>query len=132
DVLTSNHVGLSPLHAPTTRTGFGRPGPTRYKEGRQPAQPGAGDMEPIELRDLDAAKRYVAEGLWLQRAVRPSAATVRPALEWAMEIASAGHPLPPVGFVADVGHVAFGADAEHRAKEPPHVPGWPPHLGRQY
>src|SRR3954452_2075774 len=89
-------------------------------------------MDPIELRDLDAARRFVTERLWLQRAVKPSAATVRPALEWAMEIASAGHPLPPVGFVADVGHVALGADAEHRAKEPLHVPGWPPHLGRQY
>ena len=89
-------------------------------------------MDPIELRDLDAAKRYVAEGLWLQRAVKPTAATVRAALEWAMEIASGGHPLPPVGFVADVGHVAFGADAEHRTKEPPHVPGWPPNLGLQY
>jgi hypothetical protein len=89
-------------------------------------------MEPIELRDLEAAKRYVVEGLWLQRAVKPSAATVRPALEWAMEIASSGHPLPPVGFVADIGHVAFGADAEHRMKEPLHVPGWPPNLGRQY
>src|SRR5438477_4233254 len=89
-------------------------------------------MDPIELRDLDAAKRYVVEGLQLQRAVKPSAASVRSALEWAMEIASGGHPLPPVGFVADVGHVAFGADAEHRMKEPLHVPGWPPALGRSY
>src|SRR5438270_5217349 len=89
-------------------------------------------MEPIELRDLDAARKYVAEALWLQRAVKPSAASVRTALEWAMEIASGGHPLPPVGFVADVGHVAFGADAEHRMKEPLHVPGWPPALGRTY
>jgi hypothetical protein len=89
-------------------------------------------MEPIELRDLEAARRYVVEGLWLQRAVKPSAATVKDALGWAMEIASGGHPLPPVGFVADVGHVAFGADAEHRLKEPLHVPGWPPNLGRQY
>jgi hypothetical protein len=89
-------------------------------------------MEPIELRDLDAAKRFVAEGLWLQRAVKPSAAIVRPVLEWAMEIASAGHPLSPVGFVADVGHIALGADAEHRLKEPLHVPGWNSALGRSY
>jgi hypothetical protein len=89
-------------------------------------------MELVELRDLDEAKRYVVEGLWLQRAVKPSAATVRPALEWAMEVASGGHPLPPVGFVADVGHVAFGADAEHRLKDPIHVPGWPPALARTY
>src|SRR5262245_27465542 len=89
-------------------------------------------MEPVELRDLNAARRYVVEGLWLQRAARPTAATVHPALEWAMEVAAGGHPLPPVGFVADVGHVAFGADAEHRGKEPLHVPGWPPALGRMY
>jgi hypothetical protein len=89
-------------------------------------------MESHELRDLDAAKRYVLEGLCLQRAVKPTAATVRPALEWAMEIASGGHPLPPVGFVADIGHVAFGADAEYRLKDPQQVPGWPPTLARTY
>jgi hypothetical protein len=89
-------------------------------------------MDPIELRDLDAAKRYVVEGLRLQRAMKSTAATVRPALEWAMEVASGGHPLPPVGFIADVGHIAFGADIEHRLKEPQHVPGWPPALARAY
>lgn len=89
-------------------------------------------MEAHELRDLEAAKRYVLEGLWLQRAIKPTAATVRPALEWAMEVASGGHPLPPVGYVADVAHVAFGADAEHRMKDPLHVPGWPPALARTY
>lgn len=86
----------------------------------------------IELRDLDAARRYILEGLWLQRAVKPSAKTVRLALEWAMEIASAGHPLPPIGFVADVGNVAFGVDADQRVKEAQTVPGWPPALGRSY
>jgi hypothetical protein len=89
-------------------------------------------MEPFELRDLDAARRYVVEGLQLQRAMKPAPGTVRPALEWAMEVASGGHPLPPVGFVADVGHVAFGADVEHRPKDPLHVPGWPPALARAY
>ena len=89
-------------------------------------------MEPIELRDLEAARRFVAEGLWLQRAVKPTAATVGPALEWALEVAGGGHPLPPVGFVSDLGHVALGADADHRPKEPLHVPGWPPALARQY
>ncbi len=90
-------------------------------------------MDPvIELRDLDTARRYVLEGLWLQRAMKPTARTVRPALEWAMEIASAGHPLPPIGFVADVGNVAFGVDADQRAKETLTVAGWPPALGRSY
>src|SRR5262245_10325702 len=89
-------------------------------------------MDPIELRDLDAAKRYVLEGLWLQRALKPSAKTVNNALAWAMEIANNGDPLPPVGFVADVGNVAFGIDADQRMKEIQPVPGWPPQLGRSY
>src|SRR5688572_11404951 len=89
-------------------------------------------MDPIELRDLDAARRYVSEGLWLQRAMKPTAATVRPVLEWAMAVASGGHPLPPIGFIADVGHVAFGTDAGTRAKDLPPVPGWPPAVARQY
>ena len=89
-------------------------------------------MDSIELRDLDAARKYVIGGLWLQRAVKPSAASVRRVLEWAMEVASDGHPLPPIGFVADVGHIALALDREHRMKEPIHVPGWPPGLGRAY
>lgn len=89
-------------------------------------------MNVVEVRDLDAARRFVVEGLWLQRAARPTAATVRPALEWAMEVVSGGRPLPPVGFVADVGHVALGADAEHRVKEPVPIPGWKPEVGRMY
>jgi hypothetical protein len=89
-------------------------------------------MEPEILRDLDAARRFVAEGLWLQRAVKPTPATAKAALEWAMEIASAGHPLPPVGFVGDVGHIAFGADAEHRTKDSLQIPGWPAPLARMY
>jgi len=89
-------------------------------------------MDPIELRDLDAARRYILEGLWLQRALKPTARTVRNALEWSMEIASSGHPLPPVGFVADLGNVAFGIDADQRMKELQPVPGWPPALGRSY
>lgn len=89
-------------------------------------------MVSIELRDLDLARRYVLEGLWLQRAVRPASGTVRATLEWAMEVASGGNPLPPVGFIADVGNIAFGADSEHRQKDTLHVPGWPPTLARTY
>jgi hypothetical protein len=89
-------------------------------------------MDAIELRDPDLARRFILEGLWLQRAVKPAARTVRGALEWAMEVASAGHPLPPLGFVADVGNVAVGVDSADRQKEPLHLPGWPPALGRSY
>ena len=89
-------------------------------------------MELVELRDLDAARGYVLQGLWLQRIVRPTAALVRPALEWALEIASAGNPLPPVGFVADLGNVVYGLDRGRQTKEHVEVPGWPHTLARSY
>lgn len=53
--------------------------------------------------------------------------------EWSLEIAGGGHALPPVGFVADVGHAAFGADRETRpAHSSGTVPGLPPGLARTY
>src|SRR5947208_12431352 len=64
--------------------------------------------------------------------VPPASATVRPALEWALEIASAGQPLPPVGFVSDVGLVAFGQDREGRPREALPVPGLSSGLARTY
>ncbi|MCS6865874.1 MAG: hypothetical protein RMJ56_04995 [Gemmataceae bacterium] len=85
-----------------------------------------------ELRDRDAATQYILQGLWLQRATKPTAPTVKPALEWAMAIASAGHPLPPLGVVADMGHVALGLDFEQRPHEVVPVVGWPPALSRGY
>jgi hypothetical protein len=90
-------------------------------------------MTPLELRDLEQARRYLVHGLWLQRVQQVSAATVRPALEWALELAANGHPLPPVGFVADVGHTAFGPDAEVRAgRETAAAGGLPAGLARTY
>ena len=69
------------------------------------------EMNAIEIRDLDEARRYVLQGLWLHRAiVPPPAGNLRTYLEWALEIASSGDPLPPVGFIADVGVAAFGMD----------------------
>jgi hypothetical protein len=90
-------------------------------------------MNVHELRDLDEARRFLLQGLWLQRVLPPGPATVRPALEWCLEIASAGRPLPPTGFVADAGHVAFGLDEEVKARrDDPPVPGVPPGLLRAY
>ncbi len=71
-------------------------------------------MNSYELRDLDEARQFLLQGLWWQRVVPPSKGNVKEALEWAMEIASSGNPLPPIGFVADLGHVAFGLDWEGR------------------
>ncbi len=90
-------------------------------------------MTSYELRDLEDARRFLLQGLWLQRVMPPAAAGVRAALDWALEVASAGQPLPPVGFVADVGHVAFGQDWEAKSgRQGPAVPGVPPGLMRTY
>lgn len=86
-----------------------------------------------ELRDLDAARQFVAQGLWLQRVTPPAAVGVRAALEWALEVAAGGHPLPPVGFVADLGHVLLGTDRDARpASDAAGVPGLPGGLARTY
>ena len=67
-----------------------------------------------ELRSPDDARAFLVQGLHLQR-LRPARPdTVRPALEWALEIAADGQPLPPVGFVADLGFAALGQDRETR------------------
>lgn len=69
----------------------------------------------IEELDLDDARRFIHQGLWLQRAVcPPQPAFLRPILEWVLEIASGGEPVPPVGFVADLGLTVFGMDRGER------------------
>ena len=89
-------------------------------------------MSLVELRDLDAAREYLVQGVWLQRVLRPTAASVKPALTYALEIASSGNPLPPVGFVADLAAVALGADGGKWAKTHQEIPGWPHNLARSY
>jgi hypothetical protein len=60
-------------------------------------------MQPITIRDTFDARRFLVQGLWWQR-VRPvTAGEVRTVLTWIKELATSGHPLPPPGFVADVG-----------------------------
>jgi hypothetical protein len=90
-------------------------------------------MSVYELRDSDEARRFLLQGLWWQRVRPPAAAAVRPTLEWAMEIASGGQPLPPPGFIADLGHAAFGEDWEGRAgRDALAVPNLPINLVRTY
>ncbi len=89
-------------------------------------------MSAVELRNLDDARRYVLQGLWLSRAEPPMAARVRVALEWALEIASSGYLLPPIGIVADLGTIVFGVEFSKRTKEQTVVPNWPMNLGRSY
>jgi hypothetical protein len=85
------------------------------------------------LRDLDQARLFVVQGLRLQQVVPASPASVGRALEWALEVASGDHPLPPVGFVADLGHSAFGLDqGARRDRHASPGAGLPPQLARAY
>ena len=63
----------------------------------------------IELRDPTDARRFLTQGLWWQRIVPVRAEHVAGILDWALAIASEGEPLPPLGFVADLGHMIFRA-----------------------
>ncbi|HEY7327022.1 MAG TPA: hypothetical protein VH592_05255 [Gemmataceae bacterium] len=89
-------------------------------------------MSRLALRDSEEALRFLLQGLWWQRVLPPCPDRVRPVLEWALEIASAGQDLPPLGFVADLGHVALGQgqDAASAREGPP--PFLPIHLLRTY
>lgn len=91
-------------------------------------------MKPIVIRDSDVARRLLTQGLWWQRVVQPQANNVRELLLWAKELASAGQPLPPVGFLGDVGHVALGEEWELRgsAREALQVPNLPMNVVRTY
>ncbi|QEL17361.1 hypothetical protein [Limnoglobus roseus] len=89
-------------------------------------------MTTLEFQNVDEVRRYVLQGLWLGRVTRPEAARVGPLLAWLMELAAAGEPLPPPGFVADLGQIAFGIDPSAAAKEHPVLPNWPTALGRNY
>ena len=90
-------------------------------------------MTPIELRDPDVARTVLSQGLWFQRVVPPSAATVRPALERALEVVAAGQPLPPIGFVGDLGNVVFELGRDARGgHDLSGIVGLPPGLIRAY
>jgi hypothetical protein len=87
----------------------------------------------MELRSPDDARAFVLQGLHLQRLLPPSPETVRPILEWGLEIASAGQVLPPLGFVADVGHTVFGEERVLRqGRQESTLAGLPPGLVRAY
>lgn len=90
-------------------------------------------MNPILLRDSETARQYLLQGLWFQRAAYPGAGTVPRALRWALAIADAGHPLPPTGFVADLGHIALGKERNEKPiRESLTLPGVPAGLIRTY
>ena len=79
-------------------------------------------MTGYELRDEADVRRYLVQGLCLQRVRGASAPAVERALQWALEIAAEGDPLPPVGFVADAGHLICGDAEGHVAHEGRSIP----------
>lgn len=86
-----------------------------------------------ELQDTAAARQFLLQGLWLQRAVSPTEESVGTALDWAMELASSGEPLPPIGFIADVGHLTLGSEQDfHGNRERASLPHVAPSLIRAY
>lgn len=90
-------------------------------------------MAIIEVRDQEIARRFLLQGLWLQRVNAPEPGRLRPILEWSLEIASSGDPLPPVGLVGDLGHLAFDLIEDRKtAPEAPAAPGFPAALARTY
>jgi hypothetical protein len=89
-------------------------------------------MELIEIQDPAQAREYLLQSLWLQRVLRPVGARTKTIWEWTLEIASNGHALPPVGFIADLGAIVFGLDGTKLTREPVEVPGWPANLARSY
>src|SRR5579883_1808944 len=89
-------------------------------------------MTRYELRDSEKARRFLLQGLWWQRVLSPRAGRVRAVLEWALEIASSGQELPPIGFLADLGHVAFGQDQDTPSPREGPTPLLPINLLRTY
>jgi hypothetical protein len=86
----------------------------------------------LELRDSEQTRHYVLAGLWLSRTHAPAAAMVPAVLEWLLLLAGEGLPVPPVGFLADLGFLALNA----REAPPPlpsrDVPGIDAGLLRRY
>src|SRR5688572_24903742 len=89
-------------------------------------------MTIIELRDLDEARAFVTQGLWLQRLVAPVKENVAQALEWALAAAAGEQCLPAVGFVSDLGHALLSVAVGQKLAAPLAVPGFPPGLARAY
>lgn len=66
-------------------------------------------MTVYEIRDPDEARRHLLCSLWMSRCAPMDPDRVANTLRWAAELVSEGAPLPPLGFVADVGRVVAGS-----------------------
>jgi hypothetical protein len=85
-----------------------------------------------EIRDPVDARRHVLQSLWLARISPPTKKNVEQTLRWARQILRDGSPLPPIGFVADMGNIALGAIRDHTHSEDIKIPGLDKILTRKY
>lgn len=87
----------------------------------------------LEMRDAAEARTFLVQSLWLQRALPLRAGHLPEILPWALELAGAGEIVPPLGFIADLGHLVFGADQDlEQRRSNVTIPGWPLGLVRTY
>ena len=89
-------------------------------------------MTTYEIRDPDEARRYILQGLLLARSAPLTPELASSALAWAMEIVADGSPLPPMGFVADVGQITFGTLRGADPSNLPDVEGLDHTVSRRY
>src|SRR5262245_35808330 len=88
-------------------------------------------MQIYELRDPETARIFCEQSLWLARAATLSAEHLPATLALALELAGAGEALPPLGFLADVTHLALEPDSVRSHENTPLAP-WPDGLLRTY
>jgi len=93
-------------------------------------KPNAHDGSVYEIRDPLAARSHLLQAMWLARGVAAKPEHIANTLEWAFEIAASGAPLPPLGFICDVGHIVIAADRE--TVDHVQVPGFESTLARRY
>jgi vWA domain found in the FtsH ternary systems/N-terminal helical region fused to the FtsH ternary system vWA domain len=89
-------------------------------------------MTPIELRQPDEARDYIAQAVLIQRVQRPGTENIKAALLDALAISSAGHPVPPLGVLADLHALLFDPATSAWVKQPYAVPGWPAGVQQRY
>lgn len=88
-------------------------------------------MKIEEIRDLAVARNYLIQSIHFQRASTAEPHTLPLLFKAALELASTGEPLPPIGFIGDVIHVMLGTN-RNISKDHAPVAGWLNHQSRAY
>jgi hypothetical protein len=89
-------------------------------------------MNVIELRELDEARAFVTQGLWLQRLAAPVKEHVAQALEWALAAAASEQCVPAIGFISDLGQALLSVATGQKLAASLAIPGLAPGLARAY